>query len=95
MVNLLMGSQFSYRAVTYMDSDNFCGRACHKVMDPEYTAHSVSPHSNVACTDCHIGPGASSFVKAKLSGARTGIWSSIQYLSAAHSFACTSVALGA
>jgi Cytochrome c7 and related cytochrome c len=68
MVNLLIGSQFSYRAVTYMDGDNFCGRACHKVMEPEYTAHSVSPHSNVACTDCHIGPGASSFVKAKLAG---------------------------
>ena len=69
MVNLLMGSQFSYRAVTYMDSDSFCGKACHKVMDPEYTAYSNSPHARVACTDCHIGPGASFFVKSKLSGA--------------------------
>ena len=68
MVNLLMGSQFSYRAVTYMDGDNFCGKACHSVMQPEYTAHSNSPHANVACTDCHIGPGATSFVKAKLAG---------------------------
>ena len=69
MVNLLMGSQFSYRAVTYMDTDTFCGRACHKVMDPEYTAYSHSPHARVACTECHIGPGASFFVKSKLSGA--------------------------
>ena len=38
MVNLLMGSQFSYRAVNYMDGDTFCGRACHTVMQPEYTA---------------------------------------------------------
>jgi hypothetical protein len=68
MVNLLMGSQFSYRAVTYMDRDAFCGRTCHTVMQPEYTAHSNSPHANVACTDCHIGPGATSFVKAKLTG---------------------------
>ncbi len=68
MVNLLMGSQFSYRAVNYMDGDTFCGRACHTVMQPEYTAHSHSPHANVACTGCHIGPGASSFVKAKLAG---------------------------
>ena len=68
MVNLLMGSQFSYRAVTYMDTDNFCGRACHTVMDPEYTAYSHSPHARVACTECHIGPGASFFVKSKLSG---------------------------
>jgi hypothetical protein len=69
MVNLLMGSQFSYRAVTYMDTDTFCGRACHQVMDPEYTAYSHSPHARVACTECHIGPGASFFVKSKLSGA--------------------------
>jgi hypothetical protein len=68
MVNLLMGSQFSYRAVTYMDTDNFCGKACHRVMEPEYIAYSHSPHARVACTDCHIGPGASFFVKSKLSG---------------------------
>jgi hypothetical protein len=68
MVNLLMGSQFSYRAVTYMDTDTFCGKACHKVMDPEFTAYSHSPHARVSCTECHIGPGASFFVKSKLSG---------------------------
>ncbi len=69
MANLVMGSQFTYRAVTYMDTDTFCGRACHKVMQPEYVAYSNSPHARVACTDCHIGPGASFFVKSKLSGA--------------------------
>ena len=66
--NLVMGSQFTYRAVTYMDTDTFCGKACHKVMDPEYTAYSNSPHARVACPECHIGPGASFFVKSKLSG---------------------------
>ena len=68
MANLIMGSQFSYRAVTYMDSDKFCGQTCHTVMTPEYTAYTNSPHARVACTDCHIGPGASFFVKSKLSG---------------------------
>ena len=68
MVNLLMGSQFSYRAVTYMDTDSFCGKSCHTVMNPEYTAYSHSPHARVACAECHIGPGASFFVKSKLSG---------------------------
>src|SRR5579859_7663704 len=63
MVNLLMGSQFSYRAVTYMDTDSFCGKSCHTVMNPEYTAYSHSPHARVACAECHIGPGASFFVK--------------------------------
>lgn len=66
--NLVMGSQFSYRAITYMDTDKFCGQACHTVMNPEYTAYSNSPHARVACADCHIGPGASFFVKSKLSG---------------------------
>ncbi|HYL36654.1 MAG TPA: NapC/NirT family cytochrome c [Bryobacteraceae bacterium] len=69
MANLVMGSQFSYRAVTYMDTDTFCGQACHTVMNPEFTAYRNSPHARVACTDCHIGPGASFFVKSKLSGA--------------------------
>jgi hypothetical protein len=67
--NLVMGSQFTYRAVTYMDTDTFCGQSCHKVMDPEFTAYRNSPHARVACTECHIGPGASFFVKSKLSGA--------------------------
>ncbi len=69
VANLVMGSQFTYRAVTYMDTDTFCGKSCHTVMQPEYTAYVHSPHARVACTDCHIGPGASFFVKSKLSGA--------------------------
>lgn len=68
VANLIIGTQFSYRAITYMDTDTFCGKACHKVMDPEYTAYSNSPHARVACAECHIGPGAGFFVKSKLSG---------------------------
>jgi hypothetical protein len=37
-------------------------------MKPEFTAYQWSPHARVACADCHIGPGASWFVKSKLSG---------------------------
>jgi hypothetical protein len=37
-------------------------------MKPEYTAYINSPHARVACAECHIGPGASWFVKSKLSG---------------------------
>jgi len=68
LANLMMGGTFTYRAVTYMDSDKFCGQSCHTVMNPEYTAYSNSPHARVSCTECHIGPGASFFVKSKLSG---------------------------
>src|SRR5580693_6336100 len=59
-VNVLIGSQLLYSAVSYMDSDTFCGKACHTVMQPEFTAYSNSPHSHVGCVECHIGPGAQS-----------------------------------
>ena len=68
MVNLAIASQLSYSAVNYMDSVTFCGETCHTVMQPEYTAYQNSPHSRVECVKCHIGPGASWFVRSKLSG---------------------------
>jgi nitrate/TMAO reductase-like tetraheme cytochrome c subunit len=54
----------------YMDSASFCGLLCHKVMEPEYVAYQRSPHARVVCVDCHIGPGASWFVRSKISGMR-------------------------
>lgn len=67
-VNLAIASQATYAATEYMDSTAFCGLTCHKVMQPEYTAHADSPHARVDCVACHIGPGASWFVRSKLSG---------------------------
>ena len=58
----------SYRGVQYLDSVAFCGQTCHAVMQPEFAAYQNSPHSRVACVSCHIGPGASWFVRSKLSG---------------------------
>ncbi|HZY10150.1 MAG TPA: NapC/NirT family cytochrome c [Bacteroidota bacterium] len=67
---LLMFSAFgSFKAYEYTDSDEFCGQMCHKVMAPEFTAYQYSPHARVGCVQCHIGPGATWFVRAKLSGA--------------------------
>jgi len=68
VANFIIGSQVTYAAVNYMDSVTFCGMTCHRVMEPEYTAHQNSPHARVACVACHIGPGASWFVRSKLSG---------------------------
>ena len=62
-------STVSYRAYQFTDSVAFCGELCHSVMKPEYTAYQASPHSRVACADCHVGPGATWFVRSKLSGA--------------------------
>jgi nitrate/TMAO reductase-like tetraheme cytochrome c subunit len=65
---LAVGAGLTYKAVHYMDSTEFCGMACHKVMEPEHTAFQRSPHVSVGCAGCHIGPGAQWFVKAKISG---------------------------
>jgi len=70
VLNLLIVGTASYRGVEYMDSTSFCGTTCHAVMEPEYTTYQNSPHSRVACVDCHIGPGAGWFVRSKLSGLR-------------------------
>lgn len=68
MLILIALTVVSYRGVEYMDTKDFCGRVCHKVMMPEYTAYTRSPHASVPCIQCHIGPGASWFVRSKLSG---------------------------
>jgi nitrate/TMAO reductase-like tetraheme cytochrome c subunit len=67
-VNVPIFAVASYRGTVYMDSVQFCGTTCHTVMQPEYTAYLRSPHARVPCVDCHIGPGASWFVRSKLSG---------------------------
>ena len=70
LVNFAIMGTASYKGVEYMDSAQFCGQTCHTVMSPEYTAYMNSPHSRVACVECHIGPGAPWFVKAKIDGVR-------------------------
>jgi hypothetical protein len=39
-------------------------------MQPQYVRHQNSSHARVACVDCHIGSGATSFVQYKLAGVR-------------------------
>ena len=60
-----IGSKATYH---YSESVQFCGKACHEPMKPEYTAYLNSPHAHVDCVDCHVGSGATSYVKAKLNG---------------------------
>jgi len=70
VLNLAILIVIGYEGYHFTDSPYFCGKLCHKVMDPEYTAYLRSPHAKVNCVECHIGPGASWFVKAKISGLR-------------------------
>lgn len=68
VANVVIASQLSYRAVEHMDTVQFCGQTCH-VMKPEFTAHAATPpHQAVACAECHIAPGATGWLKAKMNG---------------------------
>ncbi|MEE8576489.1 MAG: NapC/NirT family cytochrome c [candidate division Zixibacteria bacterium] len=59
-----------YRGYEATDSVAFCGETCHVVMEPQAVTYKNSPHARVACAECHIGPGASFWVKAKFDGIR-------------------------
>lgn len=70
IVFILLSVLGSYKAYEFTDSVQFCGQLCHSVMNPEFTAYQLSPHARVACVECHVGAGASWYVRSKLSGAR-------------------------
>lgn len=58
----------TYRAYQFTESPVFCGVVCHEVMEPNYVAALHSPHAKVSCTECHIGPGADSYIRSKMKG---------------------------
>jgi hypothetical protein len=69
IVNVLIGTQLTYRAVEHMETVQFCGNTCH-VMKPEFSAHKNAHHSRVACVECHVAPGVGGWVQSKMSGTR-------------------------
>ena len=69
LLNILIGTQVSYRAVKYMETPQFCGATCH-TMNPELAAYQNSPHSRVECVECHVAPGAAGWINSKASGVR-------------------------
>jgi nitrate/TMAO reductase-like tetraheme cytochrome c subunit len=68
VVFLMLSALGSYQTYHFTESVQFCGQVCHTVMEPEFIAHRAGNHARVACTECHIGPGATWFVRAKVSG---------------------------
>jgi hypothetical protein len=68
IIVLFLSTLGSFQAFHMTESVEFCGTLCHQVMEPEHTAYQNSPHANVACVECHVGSGASWYVKSKLSG---------------------------
>ena len=69
VVNIVIGSQVTYRAVTSMESPQFCGQSCH-IMKPQFVANQGGVHRNVHCVECHVVPGAAGFLEAKMNGTR-------------------------
>ncbi len=70
IANVSLIALASVGVVHYTESNEFCGQVCHAPMAPEFTAHKRSPHAKVNCVQCHIGPGAGGFAKAKMNGTR-------------------------
>jgi hypothetical protein len=68
VIFLLVSAMGSYHTYHITESVQFCGEACHTVMKPELVSYQHGPHARVACVECHIGSGATWFVKSKLSG---------------------------
>jgi hypothetical protein len=55
-------------AVQWTETADFCGR-CH-TMAPELKAYELGPHRDVTCAECHVEPGITGWVKAKINGTR-------------------------
>jgi nitrate/TMAO reductase-like tetraheme cytochrome c subunit len=68
LVNIMFLGIGGARMLHFMDSPEFCGTACHPIMEPEWVAYQNSPHANVKCVDCHVGEGAQALLDAKLNG---------------------------
>ena len=60
----------SYQTYHYTESVQFCGKACHVPMEPEFVAAQHTSHANIECVACHVGPGAGAYLRTKLNGVR-------------------------
>ncbi len=65
---LLLTAFGSYETYHLMETNSFCGEACHTPMEPEYKAYQHSAHAMVACVACHIGPGTRAYIHTKVNG---------------------------
>lgn len=68
LIFLIASVMGTYRAFQYTESNEFCGKLCHQVEEPEYVTYQHSSHARVTCVECHVGQGADWYVKSKLSG---------------------------
>ncbi len=55
------------QALHWSETVSFC-KQCH-TMEPQVKAYEISPHREVPCGECHVKPGVSGWVEAKIGGA--------------------------
>lgn len=60
----------SYQTYQITESVQFCGKACHLPMEPEFVAAQHTAHAKVDCVACHVGPGAAAYFKTKVNGVK-------------------------
>src|SRR6266496_541576 len=63
-LTVLGGSQM----IQAVDSPQFCTNVCHGVHAAEAVTYQASPHSQVACSSCHVGQGTENLIMSKLKG---------------------------
>ncbi|MBD3257877.1 cytochrome C [candidate division GN15 bacterium] len=68
LANVVILFVASSRMLQFMDEPEFCGTACHSVMNPEWVTYQRSPHARVKCVDCHVGEGVDALIDSKLNG---------------------------
>lgn len=67
---LLLTALGSYETYHYMETVEFCGQRCHEPMEPQFVAAQHTAHAKVLCVECHVGPGATAYLKTKLNGVK-------------------------
>ena len=60
----------SYQTYQVTESVQFCGKACHVPMEPEFVASQHTAHAEVECVACHVGRGAAAYFKTKFNGVK-------------------------
>ncbi len=60
----------SYQTYQLTESVQFCGKACHLPMEPQFVAAQHTAHAKVECVACHVGPGAAAYFKTKVNGVK-------------------------
>jgi hypothetical protein len=70
LINVVFITTAGLRMLHFMDQANFCGTACHTVMNPEWVTYQQSPHARVKCVECHVGEGIGALIDSKINGTR-------------------------